>query len=261
MIGGITGGFFTGAIGDNKKVESAERVALNIEQLNKVVAASKVLQRDPTIIHDFATEVSENGPVQNLYINAETLMQSGVAQKLIDLLPGVTEETIAEALEPDSLTKEIKIPVADYVTHIAGTDLAPELVDHLRVEGEDYTRAEAKDYMTNHASEMQAHVERVMAENQVTDEFKKSTEVVKNNIKAQLDQVSHFDSAVNDAYATMVSSFYAVQAAQTTQVSLRRHRWRGLFLFLLLSVPVSTAWLFRAGRAGVASASHRSTAL
>ena len=211
MIGGITGGFFTGAIGDNKKVESAERAALNIEQLNKVVAASKVLQRDPTIIHDFATEVSDNGPVQNLYINAETLMQSGVAQKLSELLPSITEENIAEALATGG---EIKIPVADYVTHIAGTDLAPELVDHLRVEGEDYTRAEAKDYMTNHASEMQAHVERVMAENQVTDEFKKSTEVVKNNIKAQLDQVSHFDSAVNDAYATMVSSFYAVQAAQ-----------------------------------------------
>jgi hypothetical protein len=196
---------------DFSKAKKSESTALNIEQLNKVVAASKVLQRDPTIIHDFATEVSENGPVQNLYINAETLMQSGVAQKLSELLPSITEENIAEALATGG---EIKIPVADYVTHIAGTDLAPELVDHLRVEGEDYTRAEAKDYMTNHASEMQAHVERVMAENQVTDEFKKSTEVVKENIKAQLDQVSHFDSAVNDAYATMVSSFYAVQAAQ-----------------------------------------------
>ena len=212
--GGITGAISTVArkmYGDEKRSDSAESTALNLEQLHKVVAASKVLQRDPTIIHDFATEVSENGPVQNLYINAETLMQSGVAQKLSELLPSITEENIAEALATGG---EIKIPVADYVTHIAGTDLAPELVDHLRVEGEDYTRAEAKDYMTNHASEMQAHVERVMAENQVTDEFKKSTEVVKNNIKAQLDQVSHFDSAVNDAYATMVSSFYAVQAAQ-----------------------------------------------
>ena len=212
--GGITGAISTVArkmYGDEKRSDSAESTALNLEQLHKVVAASKVLQRDPTIIHDFATEVSENGPVQNLYINAETLMQSGVSQKLSELLPSITEENIAEALATGG---EIKIPVADYVTHIAGTDLAPELVDMLRVEGEDYTRAEAKDYMTNHASEMQAHVERVMAENQVTDEFKKSTEVVKENIKAQLDQVSHFDSAVNHAYATMVSSFYAVQAAQ-----------------------------------------------
>lgn len=196
---------------DFRKAKKSENTALNIEQLNKVVAASKVLQRDPTIIHDFATEVSENGPVQNLYINAETLMQSGVAQKLSELLPSITEENIAEALATGG---EIKIPVADYVTHIAGTDLAPELVDHLRVEGEDYTRAEAKDYMTNHASEMQAHVERVMAENQVTDEFKASADRVKASVLEQLNSLGRFSKTKNEFDATLYTAYVTTRAKQ-----------------------------------------------
>lgn len=196
---------------DFRKAKKSENTALNIEQLNKVVAASKVLQRDPTIIHDFATEVSENGPVQNLYINAETLMQSGVAQKLTELLPSITEENIAEALATGG---ELKIPVADYVTHIAGTDLAPELVDHLRVEGEDYTRAEAKDYMTNHASEMQAHVERVMAENQVTDEFKASADKVKASVLEQLNSLGRFSKTKNEFDATLYTAYVTTRAKQ-----------------------------------------------
>ena len=135
-------------------------------------------------------------------------MQSGVADKLTEALPDIAEQLPAALVSGG----EIQIPIADYLSHIANTEIDTSLADHLRVEGEDYTRATAKDYIESHTEELKNHVDKAVAEHQVDDAFKTSVDSVKSIIKDQLDTASHFVSSVNDAYASLVAHFFAVHA-------------------------------------------------
>ncbi|MFA6051573.1 MAG: JAB domain-containing protein [Methylobacter sp.] len=188
--------------------EKADNHALNIEQLNQLTAASKVLKRDPDTMKAFVDTVIGDSPAQNLFIDAKTFAQSGVAERVSAELPDVAAQ-MKEALVSGG---EIRIPVSDYVTHIAGTEYAQPLTDHLRVEGEEFTRAEAQTYMQSHAAELQSEVERILMHKQADEDFQASALSVKNAIKQQLETVSRFTDKVNDHYASLLSNFYAVQA-------------------------------------------------
>ena len=193
---------------DLGKAKNSGNTFLNLEQLKQLLAASKVHKRDPGLMHDFIEQATETSDVKNLYIDAQTLMQSGVGDKLAEVLPDVAEQLPAALVSGG----EIKIPIADYLTHIANTELDTNLSDHLRIEGEDYTRATAKDYIDNHTEELNTQLNKALEEHQIDDAFKTSTDSVKSLIKSQLDTASHFDGSVNDAYASLVASFYAVHA-------------------------------------------------
>ncbi|MGV8955307.1 MAG: hypothetical protein ACOH2M_29695, partial [Cypionkella sp.] len=56
-----------------------EQDTLQIEQLNKLAEASKLRARDPASFAQFIESATENGPVQHVFIDAQTLAQSGVA--------------------------------------------------------------------------------------------------------------------------------------------------------------------------------------
>lgn len=192
----------------SRQAQSAEQQAAHIEQVNQIAAASKVMQRDPEAMKSFIDEALANSPAQNVYIDAQSFAQSGVAEQIAASLPDVAQQL------PNALATggEIKIPMSDYVSKIAATEFAQPLVDHIRMEGEEFTRAGAKQYMDNHAEELQAEVERVLNNKQVDDSFQASTLAVKDAIKQQLTNVSRFTDKVNDHDATLVSQFYAVQA-------------------------------------------------
>ena len=193
---------------DLGKAKRTESTLLNLDQLKQLMAASKVQARDPALMHDFIEQATETGDVKNLYIDAQTLMQSGVADKLNEVLPNVAEQ-LSDALVSGG---EILISFSDYLTHIANTELDTSLADHLRIEGEDYTRATAQDYIESHAEELKTQIDKALEEHQVDDAFKTSVDSVKSIIKDQLDTASHFDSSVNDAYASLVAHFFAVHA-------------------------------------------------
>lgn len=192
------------------KASAANQAAFDIERLNQVAAASKVLNRDPALIHELVTKATDDSPSQHLFMDANTLAQSGVADKVAEAIPDVARQL------PDALKTggEIRVSKADYTTAIAGTELAQQLVDHWRVEGEDFTRAEAQDFLQNHTQELADHVERVMNSRSVDDAFRASAEVVKQNIKQQLEATGRNIDDVNEAYSTLLSSYFAVNAAK-----------------------------------------------
>lgn len=192
------------------RAKSAEQRAQVIEQLNKLAAASKVRERDVDTFEQFIAQAAENGPVQHVYIDANTLMQSGMAEQLAQVSPSVA----AQLQTAVATGAEIQIPVAEYTARIAGSEFAQSLVDDIRVEGEPFTRREAREYMQNHAGELQAEFERVLTEKQNDEVFKASAERVKAEIKSQLDTVARFTPQVNEANASMVGNFYAVMAAK-----------------------------------------------
>ena len=194
-------------------MESAQRAqkgAEFIDNLNKLVQADKLVARDPQTFEQFVAQAAEAGPVQQVFIDAQTLMQSGVAQQVAAVSPAVASQ-LATAAQTGG---QIAIPVEEYAARIAPTEYAQGLLDHLKTESEGFSRAEAQQFMQSHAEELQAEVERTLAEKQVDDTFKASAEVVRNEIRTQLDTAARFTPQVNDAYSAMVGNFYATMAAK-----------------------------------------------
>ena len=217
LLATVTQGGITGAISSiakrmteqGKRVDSANLVAVNIEKLNQLAAASKVLARSPDTIKTFAEAALADSPVQDLYIDAQTFLQSGVAEHVAALLPDVAEQ-LKEAL-PGA---EIRIPISDYLAHIASTDYATTLKDHLRLEGDDYSPAQAQSYMQTHAEEMQHEIDTILTGHQQADSFRTSQDAVKATVLDQLNKLNRFSSTKNELDATLISARMAVRAAQ-----------------------------------------------
>ena len=195
-----------GARGERQAEQGAEL----LDSLNKMAAADKLLARDPDTFEQFVAAAAENGPVQQVFIDANTLMQSGLAEQLAAASPAVAEQ-LAEASQTGG---QIAIPVEEYAARIAPTDAAQSLLDHLKTEPEGFSRAEAQEYMQSQAEELRADVERTLRRHQGDDAFRDSADVVRTAVKTQLDTAGRFSPQVNDAYSTLVGNFYAVQAAR-----------------------------------------------
>lgn len=199
------------ATGRVRDAQRAEQDAQALTALNDLAAASKLRQRDPDGFQQFVAQAMEGGPVQNLYINANTLAQSGVdVEALAQASPAVAEQ-LQEALATGG---DIRIPVDEFATHIAGTEYAQNLLQHLKTEPAGMTQAEAQNYMQNQAAELQAEVEKTLATKQGDDTFKASRDAVTAQVADQLKTAGRFTDDVNGAYASMIGNFYAVQAAK-----------------------------------------------
>ncbi len=188
----------------------ANQTAELLASLNQLAAADKVLQRDPQTFQEWVGKATESSPVQQVFIDANTLMQSGVAEQVAAVSPAVAAQ-LPDALQTGG---QIAIPVDEYTARIAPTEYAQNLLDHLKTDPEGFSRAEAQQYMQNHAEELKAEVERTLTEKQGDDTFKQSAEAVRAEVKTQLDAAARFTPQVNDAYSAMVGNFYAVQAAK-----------------------------------------------
>lgn len=211
--GGVMGGaskIAQVASGRAQQAQMAEELAARIEQFNQFAAASKVLQRDPEAFAQFVAQAAQDGPVQAVFIDAHALLQSGVADQVAAVSPAV-----AEQLETAAATGgQIAIPVEEYAAAIAPSDAAGALLDHLKTDPDGFSRAEAQAYMQEQGAELQAEVERLLADREAADTFKAQADVVRSKILDQLNAAGRFTGPVNESYASLVGNFYAVQAAK-----------------------------------------------
>lgn len=206
------------------KAEQAEADAKLVENLNQLATSSKVLQRDADTFEQFVAAAAEDGPADTVYVDGRMLMQSGMAPRLAELSPAVRDQ-----LDRAIITGgDIAIPVAEYAARIAPTDIAPQLIDHLKFDPEGFTRAEAADFMANEGDALQAEVERMLTDRQDADTFRASQDVVKQDILSQLNTAGRFTPQVNEAYATLASSYSAVRAAQLGITPEAFHQQRGM---------------------------------
>lgn len=204
------------------KAQRAEQRAAALDQLNQLAAASKVAARSPESFASFIAAATENADVQTVFIDAQALLQSGVAEQVAAVSPSVAAQLQTAAQTGGQIT----IPVTEYATAIAPTQYAQSLLDHLKTEPDGFSRAEAQQYMQSQSQQLQQDVERTLAEKQGDDTFKASQEAVKARIQTDLDELGRFDPAKNEADAALFASYYAVRAAQlgTTPEALYERR-------------------------------------
>lgn len=196
--------------GRTQAAEQADQSAQAFEQLHQLAAASKVRQRDAQTFEQFIREATADGDVPDVFISADALAQSGVVEQVLAASPAAAEQFQAAL----ATGEDIRIPVPEYATTIAGEEFAQSLVEHLKTDPQGFSQAEAKEFMEQQGAELEAEVGRVLAEQQGDQQFKASRDAVQANLAAQLEQANRFTADVNAPYAGLAANFYAVQAAR-----------------------------------------------
>jgi hypothetical protein len=192
------------------KAQAAEVQAARIEQITKTAQASKLAQRDADTFEKFVAAAKEEGPVQDVYIDAQALMQSGVAEQVAAASPAVADQLPAAA----ATGGVIRIPVEEYAARIAPTELSQSLIDHLRTEPEGFSRAEAQQFMQTQQEQLQNEMEKAVKAQEGDAVFKTERDAIAAQVRDQLDTVGRFSPEVHSAYATMIGNFFAVQGAK-----------------------------------------------
>ena len=193
------------------KQHQAEQAAQLVQGINQVAVASKVAQRSPEDFAAFAQAVAEENDSGTFYIDANVLLQTGIAEQVAQLSPAVAEQ-LQEAAQTGG---QIAIPAGEYAAQLARSEYASQLTDHIKVEPDAWSKAEAREWMqSGEGSALQREMDYLLRDKQADETFRASSDAVRDIIKGQLSAAGRFTPQVNDSYAALTSSFYAVQAAK-----------------------------------------------
>jgi tetratricopeptide (TPR) repeat protein len=200
--------------------QQAESNAQRIEAIAQISAASKVRERDAGMFKDWIEQVTADSPVQNVYLSANVLNQSGLAQQVVDASPVVAEQ-YEKALE---IGGEIEIPISEYMTNIAPTEASVALIDDLRVEGENMTRREATQFIDQATQEYQQLVQEQVEKQMTNDEFRKSAGEVETAMFQQIKSAGRYTDEAARIQAQFVRNFFATQATQMRMLPMDLYR-------------------------------------
>lgn len=194
------------------KARTAENDAQQFEKMNVLASESKLKARDPLAFQNFIDKVSQSdGAIENVYVNPRDLAQSGInLEELAAVSPTIADQ-VRVTLETGG---DMQIPVSEYASHLAGTELGQAMVDHLKTSPLGMSRAESREFMQGHAEELQAAVEKAVGEQSTDDAFTQSANAVHEQVVGKLKEANRFTDDVNKQYATLISNFYKVQAAR-----------------------------------------------
>ena len=109
----------------------------------------------------------------------------------------------------------IAIPVEEYATRIAPTESAGALLDHLRTEPEGFSRIEAQEFLQSGMEQLRADMEQVIGDQEQETPFRESAAKVKQSLLDEMNTLGRFRPDKNEVDATILSSYFAVRAAQT----------------------------------------------
>jgi hypothetical protein len=189
--------------------ERAEKVGVVIADMNSLSAASKVRQRDADTFKQWIDQVTEDNPIQNVYISAETLKQSGLDKQLAEVAPEIAAQVEVSA----QMGRDVEISISDYMTKIAHTPLGDAMLDDLRAEGETMTRREAQQFIDNKAQELQEAADKLMQQKEQDQKFIDGAKQVETTIFDQIQGTNVYSKSASKSFATYVRDMYVTKAA------------------------------------------------
>lgn len=211
LVSAITGASMAGVAGrahhDAQAAQDALSNADALATLTKVAQASKLNARDTSTFQGFIRDAAQDGPVQDVWLSADGLKQSGVdPAALIAAAPEVTDQ-INDAVQTGG---DMRIPVERFAT--LPEDVSAALLPHVKTDPTGMSQAEANEFMQNFGPEMKQEVEQALAEKQAKDDFQTSSDNVRAALLDKLTTANRFTSDVNGAYADMGAAFYTTMA-------------------------------------------------
>lgn len=198
---------------DATKAAQAEQGAQGLQALGELASASKTRERDPAGFRDLVQNMTEDSNLQDVYVDAnkfaEVLSQSNVT---IEQLAKTMPDVAAQFQEAVHTNGDIRIPVEDYATHIAGGPVDAALLPHLKTDPDGFTYQQGQEYFANQQTEMRAQADQLGAAKEADDKTAAEAQVVHDKVLDQLNATGRFQPAVNNAYAALTRDFYSTMA-------------------------------------------------
>lgn len=209
-----------------RRAEAAEQTAQMLEQLDALMRAAKLRDRDAPTFEQFIAEVEKDGPADTVYIPAQVLFQTGVADALAQVSPSIAQQLQT----PLASSGYVAIPVSEYLTRIAGTEYSQGLIDHLKVDPNGMSRAEATQHLSEYQEKLKEQVEAALGERAADATWRESAEKVRAEIRDSLNAAGAYRTDVNDAGALLASSWYATMAAKLGMTPEQMYKKMPLFV-------------------------------
>lgn len=197
------------------RANATDQTISTVAKLGQLSAQSKVRTRDPERFKQFVQDVTEGGKLDSVYVDSKdflgALNQSSVSvPELQRTMPEVASQ-LHEAMQTGG---DIRIPVADYATHIAGGKVEQALLPKLKADPAGPTYEQAQAHQQNLVENLQAEAAQVAADQADNQDFAAGAQQVHDTVLGQLDTAGRFRPEVNKAYASVVRDFYTTQAAR-----------------------------------------------
>ena len=229
LINGITGSVLAGFMGhspvnaalqeahDNGlKADQSVQTMDSLQSLGQMADQSKLRERDPQAFHDFVQNISDNGHAPDIYVEASTLndvlKQSGVTPDAFQLRMPEVAQQLQEGMQAQGY---VRIPVADFATHIAGTPMLDALLPHLKTDPDGMTYQEGQAYMQEQKATLPAQAQALADQQQVSDARDQQVAAIGNDIKTQLDATGRFPETITKTYAAMHEAWYDTMSQRT----------------------------------------------
>lgn len=213
------------AAGEQRQAEQADNMAQRLAELVQFSRAAALTQTSPETFQQFVEQATEDGPVTDVFIDANVLMQSGVAEQLAAVSPAVAEQ-LQDAIDTGGL---VRIPVAEFAARIAPTEFADGLLEHLKTEPDGMSRAEAGQYLQGQVERLQQELGDTIEQTGAALAERVEVESVRNTIRDELNAINRFRPDVNEAYATLVGEFFgsmAQRVGMTPEQLFEKYRLR-----------------------------------
>lgn len=184
--------------------------------LGQVSAVAKLRERDPAAFKAFVESVTDDGHLKEVYVDARVLTnalnQSGVTTAD---LQGTMPDVLAQLHEAGQTNGDVRIPVADYATHLAGTPIDDAILQHLKTDPEGKTYAEAQTFYQGQVESLKAAADTIISEQSDAAAARKERDAVRDQLLEKLNAVPQLHPGGNTHRAEVMSDFYVTQAARS----------------------------------------------
>ena len=198
-----------------------------LQAVDALSQASKVRERAPEAFHEFMQTVGDEHGVDNLYVDGDKFVQALQATKtpqadVAKLMPEVGKQFT----EVGQTEGTVRIPLADYATHLAGTPLGQQLLPHLKVDPEGMTFDDAQQFQQSEVERMQKVAEDVTGKQADSDAFQESMDRAMEPLEQQLSAAGLSKTAVSTNSALMRASLaqFADAHGITPEEAMQRYQ-------------------------------------
>lgn len=195
------------------RADASKENMVKLQMVSQVSAASALRERDPAMFRKFVEDVAADHDAPDLYIDAKNLTdafaQSGVKPEDIQK----TMPDLAAQLDEAMATKGmVRIPMADYATHLAGTDIDTQILPHIRTDPEGMTYHEGQVFYQSQVEQLKAEVAKTVSSKIDDSGWQQSKQAVQDQVQSQIADTGRVRPDVASAYAALHASFFEAQA-------------------------------------------------
>lgn len=212
---------------DAAKAQAAQEDFGRLDALGQLASASKWRERDPESFNKFVDDVTTDGKLANVYVDASVFKQEmekagTTPEELQQTLPDVA----AQMHEAGETEGAVKISTADYATHIAGTPLGEAILPNLRTDPEGMTYNEMQDHYDGETERFSQLAKDISTKAEDASAFQKSEQAVRENLRAQNDATGRYPGAVSKLHtevSTLINSQIARRLGITPEEAFAQH--------------------------------------